>query len=244
MRGRDLVWDGCANVRDLGGHPTADGSETRWRSIVRADSVRQLSDEGWAALVDYGVRTIVDLRWRSELEADPPAELPVEVVHISLAGETPERPDPPLPTTRDFYGYVLDRYAANFARVVEMIARAPEGGVVVHCAAGKDRTGLVVALLLRLAGVPAEEIALDYSLSAKNLAPTLDAWVAEAPDEEERESRRRMSASEPETMLGVIEDLERRYGSADEYLVAAGVDEADLERVRARLRATPSSEDR
>ena len=82
QRSRDLVWDGLLNVRDLGGHPTEDGDETRYDSVIRADSVRQLSDQGWAALVDYGVKTIIDLRANEELEADPPAELPVEVLHI------------------------------------------------------------------------------------------------------------------------------------------------------------------
>jgi hypothetical protein len=82
QRSRDLLWDGLLNVRDLGGHPTEDGGETRYDSIIRADSVRQLSDQGWAALVDYGVKTIVDLRTNDELAADPPAELPAEVLHI------------------------------------------------------------------------------------------------------------------------------------------------------------------
>jgi len=76
QRSRDLLWDGLLNVRDLGGHPTEDGGETRYDSIIRADSVRQLSDQGWAALVDYGVQTIVDLRTNDELAADPPGELP------------------------------------------------------------------------------------------------------------------------------------------------------------------------
>ena len=82
QRSRDLVWDGLLNVRDLGGHPTEDGAETRFGAIVRADSVRQLSDEGWGALVDYGIRTVVDLRGEQELEADPPAEVPIEVLHV------------------------------------------------------------------------------------------------------------------------------------------------------------------
>ena len=82
QRSRDLVWDGLLKVRDLGGHPTEDGGETKFDSVVRADSVRQLSDEGWRALVDYGMKTVVDLRTNEELEADPPAELPVEVRHI------------------------------------------------------------------------------------------------------------------------------------------------------------------
>jgi len=85
-RTRDLTWDGCLNVRDLGGLPTEDGGETRFDAVVRADSIGRLSDAGWAALAGYGVRRIVDLRWRDELEGDPPRALPVEVVHVSLFG--------------------------------------------------------------------------------------------------------------------------------------------------------------
>ena len=69
-------------MRDLGGHPTEDGGETRFGAVVRADSVRQLSDEGWQALVDHGVRTVIALRGDHERAEDPPADVPVEVVHV------------------------------------------------------------------------------------------------------------------------------------------------------------------
>ena len=84
---RVLTWDGCVNVRDLGGHPTDEGRTTRFGAVVRADSVRQLSDDGWAALLGYGVSRIVDLRFQMDLEADPPRELDVEVVHVPLLPE-------------------------------------------------------------------------------------------------------------------------------------------------------------
>ncbi len=64
MRTRELVWDGCVNVRDLGGLPTEDGRVTRFGAVVRADNVRRLSDAGWEALAGYGIRRIIDLRWQ------------------------------------------------------------------------------------------------------------------------------------------------------------------------------------
>ena len=82
---RDLVWDGCLNVRELGGLPTQDGGVTRLGVVVRADSVRQLSAEGWQALVDHGIGTVIDLRGDHERADDPPADLSVEVVHVRLA---------------------------------------------------------------------------------------------------------------------------------------------------------------
>lgn len=246
MRERTLTWDGCLNVRDLGGHATEQGGETRFGEIVRADSVRQLSDEGWEALVAYGVRTIVDLRFHEELEADPPRELPVELVHVQLLGEQdPEvaaeldaigaaAAEPEL-GTRDVYLEFLERYRENFATAVAAVARA-DGPVVVHCQGGKDRTGLVVALLLRVAGVPVDDIAADYALSADNLAPAIEEWIAAGETPEEQARRRRISVGTARVMREVLEELDRRYGGVEGYLRAAGVADEDLDRVRARLR--------
>ena len=251
QRSRDLVWDGLLNVRDLGGHPTEDGEETRFGSVVRADSVRQLSDDGWRALVDYGMKTIVDLRTDEELEADPPAELPVEVLHVPFLetdrGDWPEiekeleavvkaAPDVAA-ATRDVYLVFLEHYAQNVAAAVRAVADAPEGGVVIHCAGGKDRTGLVTAFLLHLAGVDTEEIARDYALSEQRLRARHDKWIEEAETEEERERLKRMAQTPADSIKGVFAELERRYGSVDGYLRHGGLTGDELTRARARLRS-------
>ena len=243
---RDLVWDGLLNVRDLGGHPTEDGGETRFGEIVRADTVRRLSQDGWQALLDYGIRTIVDLRTDGELQADPPAELPVSAVHVPFLEEDDRvfrevdeaaaaAPDQAA-STRAVYLIFLERFRANVAAAITAIAEAPEGGVVVHCMGGKDRTGLATALLLRMAGVGIDEIAADYALSEERLKPRHDAWIAEAETEAERERLRRIAATPAESMVDVLEELERRYGSVEEYLRAGGAPADIGERVRARLR--------
>lgn len=242
---RTLRWDGCVNVRDLGGHPTEDGALTHYGAVVRADSVRGLSEAGWSALVEYGVRTIVDLRWDEELEEDPPLDVPAMVVHISLLGDKGEitEVDDLARVTTDpverkviAYGEFLARYPSNFARAVAAVARAPEGSVAVHCAGGVDRTGLVVALLLRLAGVPREHVAADYAVSEGNWAPFVGAWMGEAEDDEEREHRRLLALCPAEAMLRVLTELEEGHGSVPEYLRSAGATDAELERARARLR--------
>ena len=84
MTERVLSWEGCLNVRDLGGHVAGDGRTTTFSAVVRADSVRHLTPAGWDSLVDYGVRTIVDLRRHDELERDPPLDAPVEIVHVPI----------------------------------------------------------------------------------------------------------------------------------------------------------------
>jgi protein tyrosine/serine phosphatase len=248
QRSRDLVWDGLLNVRDLGGHPTADGEETRFGSIVRADSVRQLSDEGWEALVDYGVKTVVDLRANEELEADPPAELPVDVLHVPFIEQDawPEiesdleaavKAAPDVATaTRDVYLIFLEHFNRNVAAAVRAVANASEGGVVIHCAGGKDRTGLLTAFLLHLAGVGTDEIAKDYALSEERLRTRHEEWLAQAQSEEERERVKRMSQTPADSMKGVFEELERRYGSVEEFLRQAGLTDDELARARARLR--------
>jgi protein-tyrosine phosphatase len=248
---RELAWDGCLNVRDLGGHRTADGGETRYGAVVRADSVRQLTDAGWQAAVDYGIRTVVDLRGDEELEADPPAELPVEVLHVPFmeeneaafaeveavaraAGEAAG--DDVAGRTRDVYLVFLEHFKRNVASALRAVARAPEGGVVVHCVGGKDRTGLLTAFLLHLAGVDTEQIGADYALSEERLRSRHEVWIAEAETDAERERLRRVLQSPAASMVGVLEELEQRYGSLEGYLRSAGVADDDLERAHVRLR--------
>ncbi|MGH3063686.1 MAG: tyrosine-protein phosphatase [Gaiellaceae bacterium] len=245
-RSRDLDWDGLLNARDLGGHPTEDGSETRWGSVVRADSVRQLTDAGWQAVVDYGVRTIVDLRSDEELAEDPPAEKPVEAVHVSFFDSRPDvfeeveqasvAAADHASATRDVYLIFLEHFRSNVAAAIRAVASAPDGGVVVHCHGGKDRTGLVSAFLLRLAGVPIEEIATDYSLSEERLRTRHEEWFAQAADEAELERLHRISKTPASSMVQVLDELERRYGSIAGYLKAGGATDEELERARSRLR--------
>jgi protein tyrosine/serine phosphatase len=251
LQPRDLVWDGCLNVRDLGGLPTQDGGETRFGAVVRADSVRQLSEEGWQALVDHGIRTVIDLRGDHELAEDPPAEVPVHVVHVpfmeadeaewkeieeELEAAVAAAPDIST-STRDVYLIFLERFRSNAAAGFRAVAAAPEGGVVIHCAGGKDRTGLLAAFLLHLAGVEDDAIAADYALSEERLRPRHERWFEAAETEEELARLRRVAQTPAASMVGVFAELERRYGGVESYLRGAGVTDEELALVRARLRA-------
>jgi protein-tyrosine phosphatase len=247
---RNLAWDGCLNVRDLGGHTTLDGGETRFGAIVRADSVSQLSEAGWEALTAYGVRTVLDLRGEHERDDDPPGDLPVEVLHVpfmeaseaeweeiaeEIEGAADAAPDVTA-STRDVYLIFLERFGANVAAALRAVADAPDGGVVVHCVGGKDRTGLLVAFLLHLAGVSNEEVADDYALSEERLRTRHEVWFAAAASEEELERLRRIARTPAESMLGVFRELERRHGSVEGYLRSTGLTDDELDRLRARLR--------
>jgi protein-tyrosine phosphatase len=138
--------------------------------------------------------------------------------------------------TRDVYLVFLEHYAPNVAAAIRAVANAPEGGVVIHCAGGKDRTGLVTAFLLHIAGVGTDEIAKDYALSEERLRTRHAEWLAQAESEEERERLERISQTPADAMRGVFEELERRYGSIEGYLRHGGLTDDELARARARLR--------
>ena len=242
---RLLEWEGCLNVRDLGGVALADGGETPYGALIRADNIGRLTDEGWRSLASHGVARIVDLRWPEEIGEDPPRDVDIDVVHVSLLGEL----DPDFTDdVRDYmavddpagywavsYTRILGAFAPNFARALAAIADAPQGAVVFHCVGGKDRTGLVAALLLRLAGAPIEEIARDYALTAGLRSRAPDRWVEAAPDEAERERRLFMQHTPAEAMQWALEQLEQEHGSVEAYLSRAGLDAARIERLRKRL---------
>ncbi len=237
---RLLDWEGGLNARDLGGYATEDGRETRWGAVVRSAALGALTEAGRAALADYGVRTIVDLRLPDELEREPnpfaePGDHGIVYTNVSIIDPAAAPPDA-VSTLAEDYLQMLDRYGHGVAQAMAAIARAPEGGVLVHCAAGKDRTGLISALLLGLAGVPAETIATDYALTAELLRPRDEDWLEHGPGERaEREAILARFAPTAEVMLEVLEGLDRRYGGVERYLLAAGVSPADLDRLRDRL---------
>jgi protein-tyrosine phosphatase len=226
---RVLAWDGCINVRDLGGLPLEGGGETRFRVAVRADSIRTLTESGWRALAAYGVRLAVDLRGDDELADDPPAEVPIEVARLPISGDEVEAVRE-WPSMHAAYAGLLGRFQREFAAAVAAVARS-ETPVVIHCQGGRDRTGLATALMLRLAGVPLDAIAVDHALSDAHWAPHNEQWCSEAPDEGERERRRRIVRPAGRTMAEVLADLDVRA-----YLLAGGAIEEDLDRLVIRLR--------
>jgi protein-tyrosine phosphatase len=244
---RTLEWDGCLNVRDLGGVRLGNGGETRYGAFVRADNIRKLSDDGWRALAGHGVVRIVDLRWSEELDEDPPRDVHADVVHVSLLGEFDVDYKDDVATylaAGDPAGYwaasyvsILDEFRANFGRALAAIADAPDGAVLFHCAGGKDRTGLISALLLRLAGASIDDIAADYALSEANLNAGPRTWIESAPDETVRRQREFMQQTPPAAMARALEQLEARWGDVRAYLRAAGLADEQLERLEARLAA-------
>src|SRR5262249_48665318 len=142
---RRLWWDGCPNARDLGGLPAAGGGQTRWGAIMRSDSPHRLTPAGEQALIEHGVRTIVDGRLPSEAGADAhafavPGDHGISYVNLTFV-DPAFVPDDSAPTVLvAIYKDMLVRDVTRVGQIMRAIADALEGGVLIHCHAGKDRT--------------------------------------------------------------------------------------------------------
>lgn len=241
---RHLEWEGCDNIRDLGGLPTMHGADTNWGAVIRSELPGRLTDQGRQALLDYGVRTIIDLRppWEAReapsifMEPTDGADRPI-YLNLPLEKHTPHVSAliQKAQSRGEIYCIILDHYPDTVAEIMRAIADAPPGGVLIHCHAGTDRTGTVSGLLLSLVGVPAELIAADYALSQTRLQPVYKN-NAEADDKEDQGfwSRRTITADMMHMMLAHVD---RTYGGAQEYLEQAGLPPAEIARLKERLRA-------
>ena len=234
---RALEFPNLLNARDLGGYATTDGAQPRWRSLLRADDLSQLTEPGLQALADYGVRTILDLRWPQEAERHPspvPARLPqLRYARISLLTRTE---DEWRLRSRDaakelWKCEVLDQVRAELRHVLGFIAAAPPEPLLFHCVAGKDRTGLIAALLLALADASPAAIARDYSVSAENLR---EGYLQRYADTERGRILEALRCPEEGAynMLAFLESA----GGVRRYLAQIGLSSQEIAQLRARLR--------
>ncbi len=225
------------NVRDLGGYPTVDGQQTRWRSLLRSDDLAQLTPAGVQAMADYGVQTVVDLRWREEIELNPSllaGHAPhIRYVHVSLLAESPGRwRDLSRECEKEMWKcVVLQQARSELREVLQAIAAASPGALLFHCVAGKDRTGLIAALMLTLADVEADSIAADYAQSTRMLG---DAYLQRYKEADPSDVLENVRCPEQgvHNMLAYL----NTHGGIRAYLRAIGLDDLEIARLRARLR--------
>ncbi len=257
---RHLDLDGAINVRDLGGYATADGKSTRWKTLLRADNVGGLPAESQAALADYGVRTVIDLRRDSQIEnlgnvfAESPQvtfyhqqmvsdDTPEEMAASSDVAESWIRRMGDLegsPLRAANYCMRLDTRQEAIRETLSTLAAPGTLPALFHCQAGKDRAGIMAALLLGIAGVSYETIAEDYELSGyyrwraslpeREITEPYEGAPPEAFDAEGYETYRQGSPAE--SMATVLEYLDERYGGIEGYVRDAGLTEDEITALR------------
>jgi protein tyrosine/serine phosphatase len=223
MSKRVLDWDGCLNVRDLGGLRTSNGRRTRWGAVVRSDTPARLTAAGWSALYAYGIRTIISLRTHGlvedELDFTSPYPdikiVPVEIEDVTDREFVQKWASTELWSTPLYYKDALRRWPERHAAAVSAIASARSGGVLFHCIRGHDRTGIIALILLALVGVTLDDMITDYELSID-------------PDRDEILLREHTSARE--TIRDAFEGLDM-----DSYLRTGGAHQDDITAVCKRL---------
>jgi protein-tyrosine phosphatase len=239
-------FEALVNFRDLGGHATERHRVTRHRTVFRADGVHRCTAADIATLEALGVRRVIDLRTAQERVTDGSfaAQHPtIDYRHVPILDDVSGIGEivhaEPLVVS---YLHMLEERAARLVRAVEAIVGAP-GPVVFHCTAGKDRTGVLAALVLQTLGVPRETIVADYAKS-EGAMDRLIAWYrAHRPesdgvrDPSTDPARSKLMGARPEWMHKVLDVLDERYGGAERYLLAAGATPTTLRALRVRMLA-------
>jgi protein-tyrosine phosphatase len=240
---RTLVFDGCFNFRDLGGYPTVDGRRTRWRRLFRADGLSRLTEGDMAALGALGIVTVIDLR--TDLEADTQGRFPEDVEgvdyhHLPLTDTLPGEEETP---EWDRAGFVSARYlamlsegTATVSAAVGLLADPDRHPAVFHCSVGKDRTGVLSALVLGFLGVPDEIIVEDYALSYDAMLLILQHLKERYPAADDIVERYRpvILSAEPASMAGFVAGVRATYGSFDALADVLGL-RTEVETLRAEF---------
>jgi protein-tyrosine phosphatase len=249
-RSRLIPLEGSFNFRDLGGYPGLDGRHTRWGRLFRADALHELTVDDLVQLRDLGLRTVIDLRTGRELERSGRGLLepePIAFHHLAVvqeegrgsvaAGtESLASPAPPGDDLAERYLWYLDVGRKSLVEALTLLSGEENYPLVFHCAAGKDRTGVLAALTLDILGVDRDVIVADYVITAERLRLILDRWRADPAFAERMDSvpATRFSV-EASTMEGFLDGLSALYGGARAWADAAGVPDEALDRMVALL---------
>jgi protein-tyrosine phosphatase len=242
---RTLALTGVYNFRDLGGYRAVDGRTVRWHTLFRADGLERLTSADVEALRPYGLRTVVDLRMPHELDERgrfPVGAYPVTFHHLSVMDRTWDREaaardeSPAADFLHARYSEMLLEAGPRYVDALRLLAAAEALPAVFHCAAGKDRTGLLAMLVLGAIGVSHDDIVEDYALTATTMvefrrraseSPEAAAALAATPQV--------FFAADPLAMSRVLADIEAAHGSVRAYVQAIGLDDGALASLEAAL---------
>lgn len=225
---------GVANVRDAGGLDAADGTLRRGR-LFRSANLASLADP--AELYRLGIRTVVDLRRDDELERDPTPDLGAGVVIVRAPVDIHAQEVENLTHLIDLYDRIFSHHGSQLMGGIEAVADTVADGVLVHCSAGKDRTGLVIGLIQLLLGVSDEDVLDDYVMTNRYAAELLEPqkhalrqrWTEHFPDE--------LFEAPPETLTGTLDKLRADHGTIAAAVRAHGLTNASIEKLRVALLA-------
>jgi hypothetical protein len=242
-RERLLPLVGACNFRDLGGYPTVDGRQTRWGQLFRSDTLHELTETDLEVLRGVGLASIIDLRTATEVGRTGRGPLggePIAYLHASVlqeeGGESVAAPAPSDDDPAERYLWYLEVGRQAFTEALGMVADPSNHPLVFHCAAGKDRTGVLAALILDIVGVERSVIVDDYAITATRMGLILDrlrrdpVWgghVAEIPPE-------RVHA-DGTTMARFLDLLYQRHGGAREWALEVGVAAQSLDEMSSHL---------
>jgi len=230
---RHLSFEGAFNFRDLGGYTTTNGRMVKWRTLFRADAVHRLPDAELDQLAEIGLRTVIDLRTGSEVEEghlhDP--NRGITHVHLDVLGQVwkpldlDEDADARV-VLSDLYVHMLDIGAPALSDAFRTLANADNLPAVFHCAAGKDRTGVLAAMVLSAIGVADHVIVADYAISGTNMAELVERLKRDRPEAltAMNDQPSAYLAAPPEAMGRLLAHVNAEYGSMTGYVNSIGID--------------------
>ena len=239
--GRHIPLSGTYNIRDLGGYKTCTGARVPWQTFFRADNPNLLDVEGMNYLYGQGLRLVIDLRTKNEIkEAPNPFEnfpgveyvnLPIfdDLAPVIMLQKQVSAENPLL----HFYLEAIHGQGNAITEILRRISTVRNGAVMFNCTAGKDRTGIIAALLLGLVGVSEEEIVNDYALTASLIPGLVDKLLAESKARGANTERHsRMLESPSEVMHALLSEIESKFGSIEDYLKENGMEQEEIRRLK------------
>lgn len=242
---RWLSLEGAENFRDLGGYRGRDGRQVRWGAVYRSNALSRLSDRDVGLLSALKIRLLCDLRTREEQEARPnrlPPDDPPEVLSLSILPKATSPLEEVLRSGRfrdaagrdglsaaelrramsNLYRSYARDHTAEYGTLLRRIAAAENRPTLVHCAAGKDRTGFAAALLLRALGVPLDQVLDDYELTNR----VAEGWIRRAEADGYPPHAHVVIRADADFLLAAFDEIDARYGSLEDYLrEGLGLDE-------------------
>ncbi|NLW89231.1 MAG: tyrosine-protein phosphatase [Clostridiaceae bacterium] len=228
------------NARDMGGMPTVSGRMTAYKRFIRSDSPSFLDEKGMEELIAYSVRTVIDLRSDQEIRREGNPFLNRSDIlfrNIPLLAADPDDMNDPTMSylVRNSLGHLyimmLEHSQTAIRNVFQTVVVAPEGAIVFHCMHGKDRTGLIAALLYLLAGVSRENIIRNYEKSYDYIRPLVDPMLENMPP-----NTHHMYRSDGNNMRLLLDHIDKKYeGHAEIYMEEIGLAGEEIEKIRFRL---------